>query len=111
MAAARRRLLLSRRAQGESGVEKLRRLCREHGVREETAAGALSRISGKQNCFRRRGVGQVAERPGSAGAACGGYITSHGRGQPWAPFSTALLGLGILDLVVRPAADPFDPAW
>ena len=45
-----RRLLLSERAQGE-GVEKLRRLCREHGVREEIADRALSRISGKLICF------------------------------------------------------------
>ena len=45
-----RRLLLSERAQGE-GVDKLRALCREHRVREEYADRALSRLSGKQNCF------------------------------------------------------------
>ena len=44
------RLLLSEKAQGE-GVEKLRAICREHRVREEIADKALSRISGKQNCF------------------------------------------------------------
>ena len=44
------RLLLSEKAQGE-GVEKLRAICREYRVREEVADKALSRISGKQNCF------------------------------------------------------------
>jgi len=44
------RLLLSEHASGE-GIDKLRSLCREHGVREEVADKALSRISGKQNCF------------------------------------------------------------
>ena len=44
------RLLLSERAQGE-GVEKLRRICRENGVREEIADKALRRISSKDNCF------------------------------------------------------------
>ena len=36
------------RDRGE-GIDKLRRLCREHGVREEVADRALSRISGNQN--------------------------------------------------------------
>ena len=45
-----RRLLLSEKAQGE-GVDKLREICRQHHVREEFADKALSRISGKQNCF------------------------------------------------------------
>ena len=44
------RLLLSEKASGE-GVEKLREICRQHRVREEFADKALSRISGKQNCF------------------------------------------------------------
>ena len=44
------RLLLSEKAQGE-GIEKLRQICYEHRVREEIADKALSRISGKQNCF------------------------------------------------------------
>ena len=102
-----RRLLLSERAQGE-GVEKLRRLCREHGVREETPDRALSRISGKQNCF----AAVVFDKWQSDLEAQAPHVVLH---HPMdegnlGTIQRTLLGLGILDLaVIRPAADPFDP--
>lgn len=45
-----RRVLLSTEAKGE-GIEKLKTLCKEKGIRTEEANKALSRISGKDNCF------------------------------------------------------------
>lgn len=102
-----RRLLLSERAQGE-GVDKLRRLCREHGVREEIADRALSRISGKQNCF----AAVVFDKWQSDLAPHAAHVVLH---HPMdegnlGTIQRTLLGLGILDLaVIRPAADPFDP--
>ncbi len=102
-----KRLLLSERAQGE-GVEKLRALCREQHVREETADRVLSRISGKQNCFAAvvfdKWQAQLyADRP---------HVVLH---HPMdegnlGTIQRTLLGLGILDIaIIRPAADPFDP--
>lgn len=102
-----RRLLLSERAQGE-GIDKLRRLCREHGVREEIADRALSRISGKQNCF----AAVVFDKWQSELAPSAMHVVLH---HPMdegnlGTIQRTLLGLGILDVaVIRPAADPFDP--
>ena len=101
------RLLLSADAQGE-GVEKLRALCRERRVREEVADKALSRISGKQNCFaavvfRKWQAELSADQP---------HVVLH---HPMdegnlGTIQRTMLGLGILDIaVIRPAADPFDP--
>ncbi|MCI6376535.1 MAG: TrmH family RNA methyltransferase [Clostridiales bacterium] len=101
------RLLLSERAQGE-GVEKLRALCREHHVREETADKALSRISGKQNCY----AAVVFEKWQSGLAPDGPHVVLH---HPMdegnlGSIQRTLLGLGIPDIaVIRPAADVFDP--
>ena len=102
-----RRLLLSERAQGE-GIDKLRRLCREHGVREEVADRALSRISGKQNCF----AAVVFDKWQSDLDPQAPHVVLH---HPMdegnlGTIQRTLLGLGILDLaVICPAADPFDP--
>ena len=102
-----RRLLLSERAQGE-GVEKLRRLCREHGVREETADRALSRISGKQNCF----AAVVFDKWQSDLEAQAPHVVLH---HPMdegnlGTIQRTLLGLGLKDIaVIRPAADVFEP--
>lgn len=101
------RLLLSERAQGE-GIEKLRAQCREHGVREELAPKALSRISGKQNCF----AAIVFEKWQSALDTASPHVVLH---HPMdegnlGTIQRTLLGLGILDVaVIRPAADVFDP--
>ncbi len=101
------RLLLSERAQGE-GVEKLRQVCREHGVREEIADKALRRISGKENCFAAVVFSKwqaklEADRP---------HVVLH---HPMdegnlGTIQRTLLGLGLKDIaVIRPAADAFEP--
>lgn len=46
-----RRLLVASRAEDSEGLRALRALCAAHHVREENADRALSRISGKENCF------------------------------------------------------------
>ena len=101
------RLLLSERASGE-GVEKLRALCRERGVREEVAEKALARISGKHNCF----AAAVFEKWQATLAADRPHVVLH---HPMdegnlGTIQRTMLGLGFLDIaVIRPAADPFDP--
>lgn len=101
------RLLLSEKAQGE-GVDKLRELCRRHHVREEVADKALSRISGKQNCF----AAVVFEKWQSELAPAAPHVVLH---HPMdegnlGTIQRTLLGLGIRDIaVIRPAADVFDP--
>ncbi len=101
------RLLLSEKAQGE-GVEKLREICRMHHVREEVADKALSRISGKQNCF----AAVVFEKWQSELKADAPHVILH---HPMdegnlGTIQRTLLGLGIEDIaIIRPAADVFDP--
>lgn len=101
------RLLLSERAQGE-GVEKLRQVCREYGVREEIADKALRRISGKDNCF----AAVVFEKWQAELQSDGPHVVLH---HPMdegnlGTIQRTLLGLGIKDIaIIRPAADPFDP--
>ena len=101
------RLLLSDKAAG-SGVEKLRRLCAEHGVREEIAPKALSRILGKENVyaavvFAKWQAELAHDRP---------HIVLH---HPMdegnlGTIQRTMLGFGYYDLaIIRPAADPFDP--
>ncbi len=101
------RLLLSEKASGE-GIEKLRALCAKHHVREEIADKALSRLSGKQNCyaavvFDKWQAQLQADRP---------HVVLH---HPMdegnlGTIQRTLLGLGILDIaVIRPAADVFQP--
>jgi len=101
------RLLLSEKASGE-GVEKLREICRQHRVREEYADKALSRISGKQNCF----AAVVFEKWQSDLKKDAPHVVLH---HPMdegnlGTIQRTLLGLGVEDIaVVRPAADVFDP--
>lgn len=101
------RLLLSERAQGE-GVEKLRQVCREHGVREEIADKALRRISGKDNCF----AAVVFEKWQAELLPDAPHVVLH---HPMdegnlGTIQRTLLGLGLKDIaVIRPAADAFDP--
>lgn len=101
------RLLLSEKASGE-GVEKLRDICRRHHVREEYADKALSRISGKQNCF----AAVVFEKWQSDLKKDAPHVVLH---HPMdegnlGTIQRTLLGLGVEDIaVIRPAADVFDP--
>lgn len=101
------RLLVSERAQGE-GVEKLRALCQEHGVREELADKALRRISSKDNCF----AAVVFEKWQSELRADQPHVVLH---HPMdegnlGTIQRTLLGLGLKDIaIIRPAADVFEP--
>lgn len=101
------RLLLSERAEGE-GVEKLRALCRAHGVREETADRALARLSGKQNCY----AAVVFEKWQAQLSPQAPHVVLHhpmDEGNLGTILRT-LLGLGLREIaVIRPAADPFEP--
>jgi len=101
------RLLLSAKADGE-GIEKLRSLCRERGVREEIADKALARVSGKENCY----AAVVFEKWQAELDTQKPHVVLH---HPMdegnlGTIQRTLLGLGLLDIaVIRPAADPFDP--
>ncbi len=102
-----RRLLLSEQATGE-GIEKLRALCQEHGVREELADKALARISGKSNCY----AAVVFDKWEPELDASAPHVVLH---HPMdegnlGTIQRTLLGLGVRDIaVIRPAADPFHP--
>ncbi|HIU33500.1 MAG TPA: TrmH family RNA methyltransferase [Candidatus Pullichristensenella excrementigallinarum] len=97
------------RASGEvSGVEKLRALCRQHGIREEIAEKVLKRESKKDNCF----AGLVFEKyvctlRKSANHAVLCQISDSGN------LGTALrslLGFGLEDVaLIRPCVDPYEP--
>jgi len=101
------RLLLSERATGD-GVEKLRAVCRERRVREEVAEKALSRVSGKQNCF----AAVVFEKWQATLRPDAPHVVLHhpmDEGNLGTILRT-MLGFGLKDIaIIRPAADPFDP--
>lgn len=101
------RLLLSDKAAGE-GVDKLRGLCAAHGVREEVAPKALSRILGKENVY----AAVAFRKQTRALDANGPHIVLH---HPMdegnlGTIQRTMLGFGFRDLaVIRPSADPFEP--
>lgn len=102
-----KRLLLSEKARGE-GVEKLRALCEERGVREEIADKALRRLSGKENCFAAVVFSkwQAVLEPGLPHVVLHHPMDEGNLGT----IQRTLLGLGLKDIaIVRPAADPFEP--
>lgn len=102
------RLLLHPAGDGNEGVEKLKRVCREHGVRSEYAEKVLRRESKKDNCFAAlvfkkyygdldAGRDHVVLNAISDGGNLGTCIRS-------------LLGFGFKDIaVIRPCVDVFDP--
>ena len=103
-----KRLLLSAKAERSEGAEALRALCEKHGVRVEIADKALSRLSGKENCF----AAAVFEKRWDDLSEGGAHIVLHhpsDAGNMGTILRTAL-GLGYFDVaVIRPAADAFDP--
>ena len=102
------RLLLNPEGMGNEGVEKLRALCREKGVREEEAGRVLRRESKKDNCYagvvfeKREGVLDAGK---DHAVLC--QISDNGN------LGTALrslLGFGYEDVaLIRPCVDAFDP--
>ena len=103
-----RRLLIHSSATGREGVEKLCALAREKGVRIEEADKALSRLSGKENCF----AAAVFEKRPLALDGAGDHIVLHhisDQGNLGTILRTAL-GFGYHDIaIIRPAADVYDP--
>ena len=103
-----RRLLVHSSAAGREGVDKLRALAEEHGIRIEEADKALSRISGKENCYAAAVFGKFEDEPDPEKP----HIVLHNPGDS-GNIGTILrtaLGLGIEDVaLVRPCADVFDP--
>lgn len=103
-----KRLLLHPDGIGSEGVEKLRALCRERGVREETAERVLKRESGKDNCF----AGLVFEKFDSVlnKDACHAVLCQISDSGNLGTAMRSLVGFGITDAaLIRPCTDPFEP--
>lgn len=103
-----RRLLISARAEDSEGLHKLIALAQTHHIRIEEADKALSRISGKENCFA---AAVFEKRPENLSAA-GDHIVLHhisDSGNLGTILRTAL-GFGYRDVaIIRPATDVYDP--
>ena len=102
-----RRLLLSSKAAEGEGVEKLTALAQQNHIRIETADKALSRISGKENCF----AAAVFEKQPSTLTENDHVVLHHisDAGNLGTILRTAL-GLGFGDIaIIRPATDVYDP--
>ena len=99
-----RRLLVASRAEDSEGLRALRALCAAHHVREENADRALSRISGKENCF----AAVVFDKFEGKLNAEGCHLALHhpsDKGNLGTMLRTAL-GFGYRDIaIIRPAAD------
>ncbi len=103
-----RRVLLSSKAEGTEAAEKLTALCREKGIRTETADKALARISGKENCFAAAVFAkkETAPAPGKPQVL---LVNPSDCGNLGTILRTAL-GFGVEDVaLIRPCADVFDP--
>lgn len=102
------RVLVSESLAGRDGLEQIERLCKAHGIRVETADKALSRISGKENCF----AAAVVQKKGAPLACDTRHLMLHhpsDKGNLGTILRSAL-GFGFLDIaVITPAADLFDP--
>ena len=103
-----RRLLLSSRGQDSEGARKLQELAEQRRIRVETADKALSRISGKENCF----AAAVFEKtPAELNRSVDHIVLHHiaDQGNLGTILRTAL-GFGWHDIaIIRPAADVYDP--
>lgn len=103
-----RRLLVHSAAAGREGVDKLRALAEERGVRIEEADKALSRISGKENCY----AAAVFAKFEDALDPASNHIVLHNPGDSGnvGTILRTALGLGIEDVaLIRPCVDVFDP--
>ena len=102
------RLLLHRRSEGSEGAAKLREAAQQAGVRVETADRALSRISGKENCFAamvyRKAEGVFDESSPHVVLHCPSDSGNMGT------ILRAALGFGFRNVaIIRPAVDSDDP--
>lgn len=102
-----RRLLVSAKGQESEGVQKLMALAGERRIRVEVADKALSRISGKENCFA---AAVFEKRP--AKMEMGDHIVLHHISDAGnlGTILRAALGFGYRDIaIIRPATDVYDP--
>ena len=103
-----RRVLLSSQAEDSPGRRQVEALCERHHIRVETADKALSRLSGKENCY----AAAVFEKRQTAlhGDTC--HLVLHhpsDAGNLGTMLRTAL-GFGYLDVaLITPCADVFQP--
>lgn len=103
-----RRVLLHSKAQGTEAAEKLCALARQLHIRVELADKALSRISGKENCFAAAVFSKFTDSlaPGAP------HVVLHNpsdQGNVGTILRTAL-GFGVEDVaLIRPCVDVFDP--
>ena len=103
-----RRLLVHSSAAGREGVDRLRALAEEHGIRVEEADRALARISGKENCY----AAAVFEKFGDELRKDKPHVVLHNPGDSGnvGTILRTALGLGIEDIaLIRPCVDVFDP--
>ena len=102
------RLLLSGNAEGAPGAEKLRHLCRDHGVREEIADKVLRRESGKENCFAALAFRKYVCRLDPL--APHAVLCQVSDGGNLGTIVRSAMAFGYRDIaVIRPAVDAFDP--
>ncbi len=105
---AARRLLVHSQSGKNEGVRSLISLCEKNQIRVEEADKALSRISGKENCY----AAVVFEKFQGTLALKGPHIVLHNpsdAGNLGTILRTAL-GFSMTSVaIIRPAADVFDP--
>ncbi len=103
-----RRLLVHSQSEKNEGVRTLVRLCEEMHIRVEEADKALSRISGKENCY----AAVVFEKFQGTLPKDGPHVVLHhpsDAGNLGTILRTAL-GFSMTGIaIIRPAADVFDP--
>ena len=103
-----RRLLLHSSAAGREGADRLKEAAEALNIRVEEADRALTRISGKENCY----AAAVFEKFEDALGERTSHVVLHNPGDSGnvGTILRTALGLGIEDVaLIRPCADLFDP--
>ena len=103
-----RRLLLHSSAAGREGADKLRALAEALNIRVEEADRALSRVSGKENCFAAAVFGKFQDHLDPAKP----HVVLHQPGDSGnvGTILRTALAFGMEDLaLIRPCVDLFDP--
>lgn len=102
------RVLVSTELSGKDGLGQIESLCQQHAIRIETADKALSRISGKDNCY----AAAVVKKQGAPLTHDARHLVLHcpsDKGNLGTILRSAL-GFGFCDIaVITPAADLYDP--
>ena len=103
-----RRVLVSSQTGESEGLQRIEALCREHRVRIETADKALSRLSGKDNCYA---AAVFSKSQADLDGKRNHLVLHHpsDAGNLGTMLRTAL-GFGYLDVVlIRPCTDVYHP--